>query len=331
MSRFTSYIDWPDQGLTRDNTLLSRPKKCWETESRPIDEEVQRYINASVSENTKRAYHFDLEHFKAWGGSLPSTAEEVARYLAIHASILAPATLARRIATLSKLHSVNFWQNPCRSDVVQNTLKGIKRVTGTAQRQARPLLREDLFLVLDNLTQTTRCIRDRALILLGWAGGMRASELVGLNVADVEIVREGLVLHLLRSKTDQEGQGRKIGIPFGRTRHCPVGAFMDWSNILPVGKIAIFYPMDRHGVMGTKRLRADAVSLILRNQLHRAGLSTKDFSGHSLRAGLATSAIKVGASAHKVRQQTGHASDAMLSRYIRDAVLFEDNVVGNLL
>jgi integrase len=202
---------------------------------------------------------------------------------------------------------------------------------GTAQDQAKPLLREDLFLVLDTLGDDTRAIRDRALLLIGWAGGFRSSELTGLGVTDVEEVREGLVLNLRRSKTDQTGQGRKLGIPLGRTRHCPVAALTAWLDTLnePYGKI--FRPVDRHGNLRGDTLRADAVSNILRGRLTAAGIDPIGYSGHSLRAGLATSAIKAGVPTYKVRAQTGHASEAMLGRYVRDAGLFDGNAAGVLL
>jgi len=218
---------------------------------------------------------------------------------------LAPASLARRVATLSKAHEANAWSNPCRSETVRATLRGIKRVHGTAQYKARPLLREDLFLILDALGDDIRACRDRALLLIGWAGGFRSSELVGLDLTDVEEVREGLILNLRRSKTDQMGHGRKIGIPLGRTRHCPVTALGRWQNALGRSEGPIFLPVNRHSHVPLGRLRADAVSHILRNRLKGAGIVPEGYSGHSLRAGLATSAIKARVPTYKVRAQTG--------------------------
>ncbi len=320
-----------DLVLTRHNPFLSRPTKGGRSTDLTADEAVEHFIRESLSENTRKAYRADLAHFTDWGGSLPATADMVARYLADHAEALAPSSLARRVATLSKVHEANGWPNPCRSEIVRATMRGIKRVKGTAQDQARPLLREDLFILLDALGDDPRAKRDRALLLIGWAGGFRSSELVGLDLPDIEEVREGLVLHLRRSKTDQTGQGRKIGIPMGRTRHCPVAALSAWCDALQVNDGPIFKPVDRHGNVQPDRLRSDAVSTILRNRLASAGIDLEGYSGHSLRAGLATSAIKAGVPTYKVRAQTGHASDLMLSRYVRDAGLFEGNVAGTLL
>ncbi|WP_282159411.1 site-specific integrase [Shimia thalassica] len=294
-------------------------------------EAVEHFIRESLSENTRKAYRSDLEHFLDWGGELPASGDLVASYLADHAEALAPSSLARRMATLSKVHQANAWPNPCRSEIVRATMRGIKRVKGTAQVQARPLLRKDLFTLLDALGDDPCGKRDRALLLIGWAGGFRSSELVGLDLADIEEVREGLVLHLRRSKTDQMGQGRKIGIPIGRARHCPVAALSVWLGVLSADNGPIFRPVDRHSNVQPDRLRSDAVSNILRKRLTNAGIDPDGYSGHSLRAGLITSAIKAGVPAYKVRAQTGHGSDQMLSRYLRDAGLFDCNAAGALL
>ncbi|WP_417250550.1 site-specific integrase [Celeribacter sp.] len=320
-----------DLVLNRHNPFLSRSTKGGGSNDLAADGAVEHFIRESLSENTRKAYRADLAHFSDWGGELPASADLVARYLADHADTLAPSSLARRVATLSKVHKANAWPNPCRSEIVQATMRGIKRLKGTAQDQARPLLREDLFILLDALGDDARGKRDRALLLIGWAGGFRSSELVGLDLPDIEEVREGLVLHLRRSKTDQTGQGRKIGIPLGRTRHCPVAALSAWLGVLNKDEGPIFRPVDRHGNVQPDRLRSDAVSTILRDRLGGAGIDPEGYSGHSLRAGLATSATKAGVPTYKVRAQTGHASDLMLSRYVRDAGLFDGNAAGALL
>ena len=186
-------------------------------------------------------------------------------------------------------------------------------------------------LILDRLGTTTRDARDRALLLIGFSGGFRRSELVGLDHADIEHARQGLILTLRRSKTDQEGAGRKIGIPFGRTRHCPVAALDAWLSASGIVTGPMFRSVDRHGHVQPERLSGDAVSEVIRERVATAGIDPRDFSGHSLRAGFATSAARAGVSTIKIRQQTGHASDAMLARYIRDGELFAGNAVGALL
>lgn len=140
-----------------------------------------------------------------------------------------------------------------------------------------------------------------------------------------------MILTLRRSKTDQEGAGRKIGIPFGRTRHCPVAALDAWLSASGIATGPVFRPVDRHGHVQPERLSGEAVSLLIRERVAVAGIEPTGFSGHSLRAGFATSAAQAGVSTLKIKQQTGHTSDAMLARYIRDAELFAGNAVGALL
>ena len=172
-----------------------------------VPDEVAALVEASIADNTRRAYRSDLAHFAAWGGTLPAEPALVASYLAAHAETLSVATLVRRIATISKAHEARGLPNPCRSEIVRATLRGIKRTRGIAQREAKPLLREDLFRVLDAMGEGVKDARDRALLLIGFAGGFRRSEIVGLNCDDVERVRQGLIITLRRSKTDQEGGG----------------------------------------------------------------------------------------------------------------------------
>ena len=297
----------------------------------PLSARVTELVSNSISESTRRAYKSDLAHFEAWGGTLPATPALVASYLAAYADDLSVATLVRRIATLSKVHEMAGVSNPCRSDIVRATFRGIKRLRGTAQAQAKPLLKEDLVLILDNLGETTREVRDRTLLLLGFAGGFRRSELVGLDRRDIAPVRHGLIVTLRFSKTDQEGRGRQIGIPHGRTRHCPVTALDEWLGRSGIESGPIFRPVDRHGHIQSERLSGEAVSRVIRDRLEGAGIDSTGYSGHSLRAGFATSAVQAGVSTLKIRAQTGHASDAMLARYVRDNELFIGNAAGALL
>ncbi|GMO57966.1 hypothetical protein BwSG20_09950 [Bradyrhizobium ottawaense] len=185
--------------------------------------------------------------------------------------------------------------------------------------------------MLDAIGDKRKDHRDRALLLTGFAGALRRSELVGLNVGDVENVRQGLILHLQRSKTDQEAHGQKIGIPFARGRWCPVAALEAWLAISEIREGPIFRPIDRHGHVHDWRLSGEAVGEIVRQRVSAAGLDTSGYSGHSLRAGLATSAAQLGVPTWTIRAQTRHASDAMLSRYIRAGELFTENAAGAVL
>jgi integrase len=214
----------PTSDLTRDNHYLSRPNlgrvpgsagDCTD-----LPAAVAGFVRASLADNTRRAYLSDLRHFEHWGGRIPASAETVASYLAAHVDTLRVATLVRRIASISKAHQARGVPNPTRSELVRTTLRGIKRTRRCTQQQAKALLREDLLLVLDTMGDDLKDIRDRALLLIGFAGALRRSELVALDVADIEHVRHGITLHLRHSKTDQDGRGDKIAIPYGRSRQC---------------------------------------------------------------------------------------------------------------
>lgn len=312
-----------------ESKALNKPALAAKRGNHPIS--ISALVRASVADNTRTAYASDLRHFEAWGGVIPASPEHIAAYIAEHAGKLAVATIVRRVAALSKAHQALGAENPCESLLVRATLRGLRRTFGTAQKQAKALLRDDLFLVLDAMGSTLKDSRDRALLLLGFAGGFRRSELVGLDLADIEHVRQGIVITLRHSKTDQEGAGRKIGIPHGRTRHCPVAAVTDWLARSGKTEGAIFRPINRHGQLQPERLSGDAVSEVIRDRLAATGMDPEGYSGHSLRAGFATSAAQAGASTLKIRAQTGHASDAMLSRYIRDGELFVGNAAGVVL
>ncbi|MBU3077819.1 site-specific integrase [Sphingomonas sp. XMGL2] len=240
-------------------------------------------------------------------------------------------TIQRRVAAIAKAHRACGYPDPTKAEIVAATMRGIRRTEGMARREARALLRDDLFVVLERIGGRPIDVRDKALLLIGFAGAFRRSELVGLDREDIEHVRLGVVLHLRRSKTDQAGQGRKIAIPFGRTRWCPVQHLTDWLALAGIERGPIFRSIDRHGRIAKGRLSGGAISTIVKKRMEAAGFAPDAFSGHSLRAGLATSAAVAGASMWKIRQQTRHASDAMLIRYIRDGDMFTDNAAGAIL
>lgn len=327
--------------LTPYNIQLSGPTKGaqdeakspvnWRAIEADLPPEVLTYVRDSRSVSTRLAYASDLQHFMTWGGTIPASPEMIASYLASQAMHLSPATLNRRLASIAVAHGAKGYPSPTSSELVRSVLKGIKRTKGTAQAQAKPLLRDDLFLILDAIGHSHKDMRDKALLLLGFAGGFRRSELVGLNVSDIEHVRQGIIVTLCRSKVDQEGQGRKIGIPHGRTRHCPVRALETWLQQSTITEGPVFRPINRHGHTAPVRLSGEAVSEIIKERLRKAGIDPEGYSGHSLRSGFVTSAAVTGVATWRIRKQTGHASDVMLNRYVRDGELFTDNAAGALL
>jgi integrase len=278
---------------------------------------VAQYIAESISANTRRAYASDLGRFRKWGGRVPATDRLVASYLAAHAGTHRVATLARWLSSISNVHNARGLKNPARSSLVRMTMRGIKRVHGTAQAQATPLHPDDLDEVLATMSKTLKDDRDRALLLIGFAGGLRRSELVAINLKDIERSARGIIIHLRRSKTDQLGAGRIIGIAFGKRRHCPVAALDRWLARSGIIDGPVFRRVDRHGNVFDEPLSGEAVSLIVKGRAADAGLDPRGYSGHSLRAGFITAASLAGVASWRIRRQTGHSSDATLARYIR--------------
>jgi integrase len=214
---------------------------------------------------------------------------------------------------------------------VRTVAKGIRRVKGTTQRQAAPAVVDVMRQMVRQLPDSLSGQRDRALLLLGFAGAFRRSELVSLTVADVRFTGEGLVVQLKKSKTDQEGEDTRKGIPLGTwPETCPVRALKAWLKAARITEGPIFRPVDRHGHIGAQALSGGAVSAIVKKWAGKAGFDEGEFSGHSLRAGLATSAASMGVSDRAIAKQTGHKSRRVLERYIREGQLFRDNAAGSV-
>ena len=257
--------------LTSDNSLLSRPTIGTAKQSDRFEignvGTVSDYVKQAVSENTRRAYRSDLTHFLGWGGTIPATDQMVAAYLADHAGKLAVSTIQRRLASITKAHAIQGHTSPVSSVLIQHTLKGIKRAHGTLQRRAKPLLVSDLLTIVAMLADSAKDLRDKALLLLGFAGGFRRSELVAIDYEDIGWVRQGMIVTIRRSKTDQEGRGRKVGIPYARGKYCPVLSLQRWNEHMRAETGAVFKPITRHGRIHGNRLSAEAVSLIIKERV----------------------------------------------------------------
>lgn len=291
------------------------------------EEAVRVYLEQAISDNTRKAYKADLAHYAAWGGEIPSTPETLVQYLVAHAGGLSVATLVRRVAAIAKAHSLQGLASPTTSELVRLTMRGIKRKEGKPQSQVAPLVKEDLIVTLAAIPDDLRGCRDRALLLTGFCAALRRSELCRIKWEDIQFTGEGIVLTLPRSKTDQTGEGRKIGIPFGRGKICPVQSMQDWVNRAGITAGYIFCGIDGDKISDTP-LSDRSIANIIKARVAKVGLNPDLYSGHSLRAGLATSAAAEGIPSHKIRAQTGHKSDAMLARYIRDGSLFNGNAAA---
>jgi integrase len=299
---------------------------------------TREFLAAAKAESTRRAYRADWTHFETWCdkralASLPAAPETVAFYIADLAGSHKPATLRRRLTVISRAHQAVGHASPAgmQQPLVSETLKGIRRTKGTAQAGKRPLLTEQLRAMIRALPENLQGVRDRSLLLLGFAGGFRRSELAGLAVDDIRVEKDGLVIALRRSKTDQEGQGRKVAVPYGsHPETCPVRAYREWLEAAGIVNGAVFREIDRQGRLQATALNKDSVGLIVKRAAARIGLNPADYAGHSLRAGLATQAYLNGANEIAIMQQTGHRSLATVRKYIRDGSLFRDNPAGKL-
>lgn len=301
-----------------------------------IQAQANEYIANAKAKNTIDAYRKDWQDFSQFCEAsglapLPASTNTLIVYLTTQADTHKVSTLERRIASISQAHQAAGYQTPTSSMEVRALMQGIRRIKGTAQEGKSPAVTSDIKAMINCLSENLLGIRDRALLLVGFAGGFRRSELVALDVEDLEFKREGLVITLRRSKTDQEGQGRKVAIPYGSNCDtCPVRSLQLWIEESGIESGSLFRSVNRHGNLQEGRLSDKAVALVVKRCAESAGLDAAKYSGHSLRAGLATSAAAAGASERAIMNQTGHRSQAMVRRYIREGNLFNDNAAASL-
>lgn len=288
------------------------------------DAKVRQFLDAAMADNTLRAYRTDLKHFMEWGGAIPATPECVATYLAQHAESNSCSSLSRRIVAIGWAHHEAGLASPTQSALVRATMQGIRRSKGSAIRQVAPLQKSELLQMVKGL-KGIRGLRDKAVLLIGFASALRRSELVSLDVNDVVFSDEGMVIRLKRSKTDQVGQGRTIAIPNVKGRNSPVQALRAWITAAEIASGPIFRRISRADNVLPNRLTGQAVAMLVKQHAAAIGLDSTHVAGHSLRAGFVTNAARSGASSTSIRRQTGHKSDGMLQRYIRESGQFSDN------
>lgn len=301
-----------------------------------LEAKVARAVTRSRAPATLRAYRSDLLDFGVWCRalglvSLPAAPATVAAYLAELAepgddrAPAAVSTITRRLAALGEGHKVAGHPNPCTNPLVRETMKGIRRTLGVAQRQKKPVTTADIRAAVARLPTGVAGDRDRVILLLGFASGMRRSELAGVDVEHLEHVPDGLLVHLGRSKTDQEGRGRRIEIVYGTdTATCPVTAVRTWLTRTELTTGPLLRPVDRHGRVLPHRLTGQGIALVVKRHMSTLGHPAADFAGHSLRRGLATTAARNGASERTIMRTTGHTSVETVRSYIDDAELFTD-------
>lgn len=277
------------------------------------DDRLAFYLEAAQASSTRRAYLSDLRHFEAWGGSVPALSETVARYLADHAGQLAVSTLRRRVAALAWAHREVEIDDPTKSPIIRKLMRGIERHHLSAQKQATPLLVGHLQAIQRSLGTTRRDVRDRALLSVGFFGGLRGAELLSLRRSDVRMLDGRAELIIRRSKTDQVGRGRVVCIPRLEAELCPTSALERWVGEGDAGHAWVFPANARsNGPLSTRQL-----GRIIKRRVSQIGLDPRGYSTHSLRAGFVTSAATSEIGAGVVARQTGHRSLASMGRYVR--------------
>jgi integrase len=319
-----------------DLTPMSTEHAATDVELTDLETEARGYLSASRAASTVRAYASDWRAFTAWCDAhgliaLPAEPTTVVLYLTDLARTAKTATVRRRLSSISVAHQAAGLATPTADILVRSTWSGIRRTNGVAQTGKTALLTDDIRAMVTALPDSLLGRRDACLLLLGFASAVRRSELVALDVADVTETSDGLVVTITRSKTDQEGEGRQIGIPYGSNPiTCPVRTWRSWRDASGIDTGPLFRPIDRHGHLGTERLSDRAVAIIVKRTAQAAGLDPKLVAGHSLRSGMATSAARAGATEAQIMNQTGHKSLPVLRRYIRRGSLFHDNAAAKL-
>jgi integrase len=308
----------PGESATRGALRLASS-----TPFEPTSAAVDGFTAAALSLATRRAYAGDLKSFREHGGKIPATPQMVANYIAAFAGTHAIATIQRRLIAIHQAHTEQGVKSPVMDRLVKRTMQGIRRTFGVAQRRVKALVKTDLLemLVMVNRQKPLKAARDRALLLVGFAGALRRSELVAIQCNDITRFEAGMEINLPRSKTDQEGVGRTVWIPHAKdAERCPVAALDEWLARADISRGPVFRWVSRHdNLVGDKGLTSQSVALVVKRSVKRVhgAAATKAVSGHSLRAGYCTEAALVGMAPWQIREQTGHKSDVTLAKYIR--------------
>ncbi|MHB1845195.1 MAG: tyrosine-type recombinase/integrase [Deltaproteobacteria bacterium] len=295
-----------------------------------LDAAGHEYDRAARSEATWRAYRSDCTDFARWCetvglSALPASEETMARYL-VHLADLGrrPATLSRRLAAIAVAHQMAGYLSPAQSYLVRDRLSGIRRSIGVAQRQATPAMTPEIRKMVRALPTSLHGRRDRLVILLGFAAALRRSELAALDVEDISWVSEGMEVTIRRSKTDQEGEGVVVAVPYGsHVETCPLRALGAWLDATGLVEGPLIRGISRDATISVeyrlgRRLSAEGINRVVARAARRAGLDPNGvWTGHSLRAGLATSAAKAGVPDRVIMATTRHRSRTSLDRYVR--------------
>jgi len=297
------------------------------TDVKSLELETLKNLKNSKALNTLRAYKSDYRDFANFCvrnsfKTLPSEPKIISLYLTYLSKSSKYSTLKRRLASISVIHKLSGYYIDTKHPIITENLMGIKRIKGSYQRAKKPILINDLKLIIDVIDQDKKdknILKKRTLILLGFAGGFRRSELVAIDYEDIDFVAEGVKIFVKKSKTDQSGEGMTKGIPyFSNPKYCPVISLKNWLEKSQIKIGRIFDISDK------------SVALIIKKYTGIAGLDSNKYSGHSLRSGFATSTAESGAEERSIMAMTGHKTTQMVRRYIQEANLFKNNALNKI-
>jgi site-specific recombinase XerD len=311
------------------------------TDIKALQEETLLNLKSSKANNTIRAYKSDFNDFglfcaKNGFKSLPSDPKIVSLYLTYLSTKDAKiSTLKRRLVSIGVIHKLKGYYLDTKHPSIIENIMGIKRRKGSIQLSKKPILisslKEIINVIDDQNKKEIKKLRDRSIILIGFSGGFRRNEIVSLDYDDLDFVPEGLKINLRRSKTDQFGEGFTKALPyFDNTQYCPVLSLKKWIEISKITSGAVFRRFSKGSKLSENRLTDQTVALLIKEYLNLAGIDSKNYSGHSLRSGFATSAAESGAEERSIMAMTGHKSTEMVRRYIKEANLFKNNALKNI-
>ncbi len=305
-----------------------------------LHEATLNNLKSSKANNTLRAYKSDYKDFGAFCAkhglsSLPTEPKIVSLYMTHLAKNSKISTLRRRLVSISMVHKLKGYYLDTKHPIILENLMGIRRVKGSKQVGKKPILINHLKSIINAINQHKindfKKLRDKSIILIGFGGGFRRTELISIDHEDLEFVPEGLKINIKRSKTDQFGEGMTKGLPyFSNKIYCPVLNLKKWLEISKIKSGPIFRRFSKGLTLTNKRLTDQSVTLLIKEYLNLAGIDSKNFAGHSLRSGFATVAAASGADERSIMAMTGHKTTQMVRRYIREANLFKDNALNKI-
>ena len=311
------------------------------TDIKALQEETLLNLQSSKANNTVRAYKSDFDDFRlfcAQNGfkALPSEPKIVSLYLThLSTKNIKMSTLKRRLVSIGVIHKLKGQYLDTKHPSIIENIMGIKRRKGSIQKGKKPLLINDLKQIInvidEDKEEEIKKFRDRSILLIGFSGGFRRNEIISLDYDDLDFVTEGLKINLKRSKTDQFGEGSVKGLPyFDNSQYCPVISLKKWIEVSNIGSGPLFRRFSKGSKLTENRLTDQTVALLIKKYLKLAGIESKNYSGHSLRSGFATSAAESGADERSIMAMTGHKSTEMVRRYIKEANLFKNNALNKI-